>query len=561
MRPSHSPMWPTELLRSDPRARRLLLASIACGAGASILFAIWTVLLARTIAAAFIDGRALDELLGSFALMAMLILVRGLLLRLRRPLAQRAADLHRRRLREDLLTIALARTTGGDRRAGTESGAVIGEAVDSLDGYLGTFLPALALAAVLPVVVTVLIALTDPLTTLVLALAGPLLIALLAVIGRRTRDLATARFEELSWLGSLYADLLAGLATLKVFGRETDALHAVTDTSTRFGHSSMKVLRTAFQTSLVIEWAATASTALVAVEVSLRLVDGHLSFATALTVLLLTPEFFAPLRTLAAEYHAGQTGAAALTTIEQFRSPAPSPPSPPQEVATVAPDRSRLPLIEFDGVGFTHADRDAAALTDLSFTVAAGETIALDGPSGGGKTTITMLLMGFERPAVGSIRIAGAPLDPDTVDAWRSRIAWVPQNPTLRSASVAANIALGRPDASPAEIAAAARFARLDEVIAALPEGYDTEIGANGARLSGGQRQRLALARALLLDRPVLILDEFTAQLDDRTEAELLETIAPVLADRTVVLITHRAAPRRLADRIITIGATIGGDR
>lgn len=550
-------MWPTELLGGDRSARRQLLVSITCGLAASTVFALWTILLARVIADAFIDGRSIDELSASFMVMAALIALRALLVRVRGTSAQRASNRCRGHLRQRLLAIALQRSTTPDRRSGAEGAALIGDAVDSLDAYLTRFLPARISAMVVPLLIAGLIAVLDPWTTLVLALAGPLLIGLLAVIGRRTRDLAAARFEELTWLGSLYADLLGGLAALKVFGREQDALETVAETSARFGSSTMKVLRSAFQTSLVIDWAATASTALVAVEVSFRLVERDLPFSTALAVLILTPEFFAPLRTLAAEYHAGQTGLAALAAIDAFTIAADTTiPDPAPIDAPNATTPASAPVIEFDSVGFTHRGRECTTVSDLSLRIGRGETVALLGPSGCGKTTATMLLLGFERPDRGSILIDGAPIPTQdgALDRWRARIAWVPQHPTIFTGSIADNIRLGRRDATAEQVETVARAACLHEFIAALPDRYDTAVGAAGARLSGGQRQRIALARALLLDAPVMILDEFTAHLDPATEAEVLTSIGPILRDRTVLLITHRPAALALADRIIELG-------
>ena len=554
-------MWPAELLRDDRVARRQLLVSIACGLAASGIFAIWTILLAQVIAAAFIDGRSLSDLRGRFVVMVVLVVARAMLLRLRGSLAERASTRCRNRMRRRLLRLALQRSTESGRAPSAAQAALIGDAVDSLDEYLTRFIPARIEAVIVPLVIAGLILLIDPWSTLVLALAGPLLIALLAVIGRRTRDLAAARFEELTWLGSLYADLLGGLATLKIFGREQDALRTVTETSSHFGGSTMKVLRTAFQTSLVIEWAATASTALVAVEVSFRLVEHQLPFSTALAVLILTPEFFAPLRALAVEYHAGQTGTAALAAIDAFID------DTGDEIDEVEPvwSASRgasltpidVPLIEFDSVDFTHRERDAPAITGLSFAIRRGETVAVTGPSGSGKTTATMLLMGFERPGGGLVLVDGAPLPTEEIPLgrWRHRIAWVPQHPTLFSGSILDNIRLGRRHATPDQVEAAARSACIHDVISSLPDGYDTTVGTAGSRLSGGQRQRIALARALLLDAPVMILDEFTAHLDPQTEDEVIASITPILRDRTVLLISHRPAPLRLADRTITLGS------
>jgi len=549
-------MWPRRFLRIDRVAERSLMMSIGISASAAAAFALTTVVLARVIASAFIDHQELAQLRGPLLVIGALMIARGLLFVAREPLAQRASNRYRAALRPRLMSVLAQRASRADHAPGAASATIIGSSVDSLDEYVTQFLPAFALAAIVPVMVFALIAVLDPWTTIVLALAGPLLIVLLAVIGRRTRELADARFEELSWLGALYADLLSGLATLKTYGREFDALETIEETSAQFGRSSMAVLRTAFQTSLVIEWAATASTALVAVEVSFRLVDHRLSFSIALAVLMLTPEFFAPLRSLAAAYHAGQTGNAALATIDEVLGTECWVQPEPQ--GSIDPDTSssRAPQIQFDGVSFRHSGRHESALDGLSFIIAAGETVALDAPSGSGKTTAASLLLGFETPDAGEILIDDVPLTELDITRWRSCVAWVPQDPTIFAGTIADNIALGSPGADENAVIGAARSAAIHETIISLPDGYDTRVGEGGLRLSGGQRQRIALARALLRDAPVMILDEFTAHLDPMTEQSILVGIEPILRDRTVLLITHRPSVLQLADRVVTLRPT-----
>ena len=549
-------MWPRKFLRINRVAERSLLLSIGSAATAAAIFALTTVLLAWVIASAFIDHQDLAQLRGPLLAIGALIIARAGLLVLREPFAQRASNRYRSALRPPLMSTLTQHASRADHAPSAVSATIIGSSVDALDEYITQFLPALALAGIVPVTVFAIIAILDPWTTIVLALAGPLLIALLAVIGRRTRDLAAARFEELSWLGALYADLLSGLATLKTFGREFDALDTIEETSAQFGRSSMAVLRTAFQTSLVIEWAATASTALVAVEVSFQLVDHRLSFSTALAVLMLTPEFFTPLRSLASAYHAGQTGNAALAAIDEVLGPEPWVGSEREDRSVTGASSSRTPLIQFDAVSFRYSGRHEGALDGLSFIIAAGETVALEAPSGSGKTTAAALLLGFESPDAGAILIDDAPLTELDMTQWRSRVAWVPQDPTIFAGTIADNIGLGLRNAESGAIIEAARVAAIHETIAALPDGYDTRVGEGGLRLSGGQRQRIALARALLRDAPVMILDEFTAQLDPMTEQSILAKIEPILRDRTVLLITHRPSVLRLANRIVTLRPT-----
>ena len=427
---------------------------------------------------------------------------------------------------------------------------LLGPGVDSLDDYITKYLPARSLAAVIPLVVFLTIGVLDPWTLLILLFAGPMLILLLAVIGSRTRALADQRFRELGWLRSFYLDMVRGIPTLKVFGRASESVSTIEEISDRFGRTTMSVLRTAFQTSLVIEWAATAATALVAVQVSFRMIDGDIGFATALAVLILTPEFFAPLRNLAIEYHAGQTGNAVLAQLPILDLPIASS-SPTTPAWPAVPEK--MSVLRFEEVSFTYPGTDHLTLDRVSFTIAAGETVVLLGPSGVGKTTVLDLLHGRLEPSAGKITIDNTPLTHLDPDAWLRGITSVPQNPFMFSSSVYDNVALSNRRASTEQIHAALKLALASDFVADLPLGIDSPIGEDGATLSGGQRQRLAIARALLRDAPLVLLDEFTAHLDPETELELISSLRPFLQDRTAVIVAHREATLSLADRVFRL--------
>ncbi|MEI7887479.1 MAG: ATP-binding cassette domain-containing protein, partial [Actinomycetes bacterium] len=344
------------------------------------------------------------------------------------------------------------------------------------------------------------------------------------------------------------------------FGRAEEGAEMVGQVSRRYGEATMDVLRTAFQTSLMMEWAATAATALVAVEISFRLIRGDVSFDLALAVLMLTPEFFAPLRRFALEYHAGQEGNAALERIAELNE------LQPQRVRSLATasasgsasSHEQVPVIhlqslEFRGVGYSYPGANSPALDQVSFVVERGETVALIGPSGAGKSTLAKLLMQFMQPDHGQILLNDTPTESIALNDWRGVISWVPQQPALFAGTVGENIALGKPGASSAQIQDAARVAVADEFIEALPDGYDTVLGEHGLRLSGGQRQRLAIARAAIMDTPLVLLDEFTAHLDEETEALVLAAMTALMQDRTAIVIAHRAATIASAQRVIRL--------
>lgn len=561
-------MWPRSLLAEHPQVRTWVGISILLGLFAAGILVAWTILLAGAINDGFIKRETLSGVLPTLVLMAALLLLRALCLWLAENSSQHASGLLRRKVRSDSLAHLIAVGPAGLSEERTaELTSTLGQGVDSLDAYLSRFLPSAALAVIVPAGVFITIGVLDPWTTLILLFTGPMLILLLAVIGSRTRSLTQRRFEELGWLSSFYLDMIQGLATLKAFGRAEDGAEMVEQVSRRYGEATMDVLRTAFQTSLMMEWAATAATALVAVQISFRLIRGDLSFDLALAVLMLTPEFFAPLRRLAIEYHAGQEGNAALERITKLNA------LPPQTRSVTTEGqgmRSSLELsslgfssLELSSVGFTYAGSDSPALEQVSFVIEQGQTVALIGPSGAGKSTLAKLLMQFMQPDQGQILINGQPAQNLQPSDWRRIISWVPQQPAFFAGTVAQNIALGRPDASIEQIHEAARVASAQGFIEALPEGFNTLLGENGLRLSGGQRQRLAIARAAIMNTPVVLLDEFTAHLDEDTEAQVVAAMSALMQDRTAVVIAHRAATIASAQRVITLdrGRVIQGQQ
>ena len=335
----------------------------------------------------------------------------------------------------------------------------------------------------------------------------------------------------------------------------------------------MGVLQVGFLSALVLELLSTLSTAVVAVEIGLRLLYGRLSFEQALFVLILAPEFYLPLRALGMRFHASTAGVAAArrifaildTPIGTSRPDAadaagrdqaadgPRPPAPAGERAAPSGARRRAFGIEFAGVSYAYASRGRPALDGVSFAIRPGEHVALVGPSGGGKSTVVRLLLRFIEPAAGRISVDGAPLDSLPAAEWRSLVAWVPQIPYLFYGTVADNIRLGRPGASIAEVMAAARQAHADGFVRRLPQGYDTPIGERGARLSGGEAQRIALARAFLKDAPFVIFDEATANLDPAHEALIQASAARLLAGRTALIITHRLHTIEQAGRVVVL--------
>ncbi len=552
------------LISHDRRARRWLIVAVACSFGATLALVAQLIAVALAVAGVFLEKRTLDDVLPLLAAGLVFLLVRTALGISGELAARRSACTLVGRLRADLTgqVLRLGPTWTSHERTGELSGVLVG-GLQAIEDYVTQYLPARWLAMMVPLAVLLLVLALDPPSVLVLLFTGPLLVLLLAVIGGRTRAVSERRFMEMRTLSAFFLDILRGIATLKMFGRSREQVDNLRRVSSRYGDATMDVLRTAFQTSLVLEWGATIAIALVAVEIGLRLLEGSIAFERALAVLLIVPEFFLPLRALAVRFHVGTAGKAVIArTFEILDEPIPrqveavDPPGSPDAAVTPATPPTAIlgpPRIAFEGVVFGYPEREVPALDEVSLVLAPGQSMALVGASGAGKSTLTSLLLRFIEPDAGTISVDGRPLAGLGLHEWRASLAWVPQRPHLFEGSVIDNIRLARPGASDDEALAAARAANASEFIDQLPNGFDTPVGEAGARLSGGQRQRLAIARAFLRDAPVLILDEVTSYQDEGSEAAIAEALDRLVVGRTVVVIAHRLRLAERADRIAVL--------
>ncbi len=535
------------LLAATHPQRFALLLAVLTGA----LAGIFTVLQARSLAATvngiFLRGFDLATATPLLLLLVGWAAARSVAGWISDFFAARAAERLKRELRGRLLRhiVALGPTYARGERTGELVNTAL-EGVEALDAYFSQYLPQLALAAVVPVTFLLFVFPIDLLTGLVLLLTAPLIPVFMALIGALTDALTARQWSALSRMSAHFLDVLQGITTLKLFNRSRDQVILIRRISEQHRDATLEALRVAFLSALVLEMVGTISTAIVAVEVGLRLLYGTLTFEPAFFVLTLAPEFYLPLRQLGLRFHAGVAGVAAAKRIfDALETPLPAR-TRADENAIAA---QGAPSIAFRDVRVAYPDRALPALDGISFDINAGERVALVGPTGAGKSTIAALLLGFVEPDGGEILVDGRTsrgLQP-------AHAAYVPQAPYLFHASVAENIRLGRPDATDAQVEAAARAARRHEFIAALPRGYETPIGERGARLSGGQAQRIALARAFLLDAGLVILDEATANLDPDTEAEVQAALDELLKGRTALIIAHRLRTVRRADRTIVL--------
>jgi ATP-binding cassette, subfamily C, bacterial CydD len=299
----------------------------------------------------------------------------------------------------------------------------------------------------------------------------------------------------------------------------------------------------------VLELASTLGVALVAVTVGVRLIDGGIALQAGLTVLVLAPELYAPLRQLGAEFHASADGLAVADRIIELLDA-------PPEVRTAEDGFRPAPTagpIRFEQVSFAYPSRPGVVLDRLELELLDGETVALVGRSGSGKTTVASLLLRFAEPGTGRILVGGRDLAECCPDEWRRSVAWVPQRPTIFAGTVLDNIRLGTPTMARELAREAALLAGADRFISALPDGYDTFVGDGGRPLSAGERRRIALARAFLRDVPFVILDEPTADLDRLSADVVAEAVERLCHGRTVLLIAHPAELAQRADRVVSL--------
>lgn len=534
-------------------ARIDLILTVGLGLAVGVVMIGQAWFLSQTVSQVFLDGGTLADVRGLLAGLLVLSLVRfGLVWasdltsgRLARALKH---DL-RMRLTAHLLDLGPAYVRG--ERSGELTNTVV-EGIEALDAYYRQYLPQLAIAALVPLAVLFFVFPLDWISGLVLLLTAPLIPLFMVLIGNMADGLTKRQWASLSRMSAHFLDMLQGLTTLKLFGRSRAQIETIAQISDRYRQTTMGVLRVSFLSALVLELVATLSTAVVAVQIGLRLLSGQLVFQEGFFVLLLAPEFYLPLRLLGARFHAGMAGVAAAQRIfEVLDTPLEIP-----EPATHGGGPAGLPAVlslSLSNVQYAYDDGQRPALKGVSFEVSSGQRVALVGPSGAGKSTVAHLLLRFIEPDSGRITVDGQPLTGLDPVPWRAHVAWVPQNPYLFFGSVAENIRLARPDASLAEVTQAARLAHAHSFVAALPQGYETIIGERGARLSGGEAQRIALARAFLKDAPLVILDEATANLDPETEYLIRESMSRLLEGRTALLIAHRLSTVHGCDRIFVM--------
>ncbi|HJT57472.1 MAG TPA: thiol reductant ABC exporter subunit CydD [Ktedonobacteraceae bacterium] len=559
------------LFRYMRSARGPLILTIVFGLLETGAIIVQMALFSKVVNSVFLLHQGLAQVEWLLLLLLVAIIVRAGLAWIREITAQKGAmrvkSALRQRVFAHLLQLGPAYCKG---ESTGELVTTVSEGIERLDAYVSRYLPQLAFSVLVPLVIVAYIFPLDWASAVILLVTGPVIPLLMLLVGSYAEKQVQRQWLALARMSAYFLDAVQGLPTLKLFGSSEAARKRVALLSDGFRERTLKMLRVAFLSGMVLEFMAAVAIGLVAVTLGIRLLNGGIPFESAFLILLLTPEFYRPLRELGVHRHAGMEGkAAAERIVEILETPAPvlhdgvgiddgllrnnstagADKSAPvagliysTPLARPSPiDRSHNQLtITFTGVSYTYPGSEHPALDDISLTLPAGTCTALIGRSGAGKSTLVNLLLRFIDVQGGHITVNDISLAELPVELWREYVALVPQRPYLFYGNVLANIRLARPDASDEEVEQAAELAGAMEFIRQLPRGFLTEIGERGTRLSAGQAQRIAIARALLKDAPLLILDEPTSSLDARSELLIRQALVRLKRDRTVLVIAHR---------------------
>lgn len=536
--------------------RRPLLVSTGMGLLGTLCFILQTFAFARSVQLVVVERAGLGAVVPWLLIFGGIIGIRALCTYLAGWLSARGALRIQQQARRTMLDVLFAADSSLPKLGEPQTAETVHtllEQVDALEPYYARYIPQLWLTILTPAVLLLVVIPINWLVGLILMLATPIIPFYMALIGMEAEAKSRQHIEMLRLLSATFLDYLQGIPTLKALGSTGRASRQIAEASHELGRRSMHVQRIAFLSSAVLEFFSTFAIAIIATYIGLTLLNylqigaglANMSLQTGLFLLLLAPAYFQPLRVFAAAYHDRANALAAVEHLVPFLASGRDA-RKRNEIKNNIHDVER---IEFQDVTLHYPGRTIPTFQELHFSMRAGQKIALVGPSGSGKSSLLSLVSGHTQPTSGKVLVNGRALDETT----RIQISWIGQRPYLFPGTLAENIALGQPERSREEIEQAAYRAGVMQFAGKLPAGLNTKIGERGSGLSGGEAQRIALARAFLKNAPLLILDEPTAHLDTTTEAELIETMETLMADRTVLLATHSPALLTLCNRVLHI--------
>ncbi|WP_078288128.1 thiol reductant ABC exporter subunit CydD [Mycobacterium sp. D16R24] len=542
-----APVDPRLWRRSAP-ARRYLILTVLCELVMTACTLAIAVVLAHALARLITDpaSRDMAHMGQALSILVVLWILRAAAQGVQTRFSERGATGVIADLDDQLLSTMAQAQPRELERCRDATTTVLTRGLDDLRPYFAGYLPAVLSAAIVTPAAAVVIALSDIRSAIIVAITLPLIPIFMILIGLLTRDRAEAALNASTAVTGQILDVITGIPTLRALGRTATPLRRITELGASQRRSVMATLRVAFLSAMVLEMIATLSVALIAVSIGMRLVFGHLDLTTALTVLILAPEVYWPLRRVGIQFHSAADGKAAADKAFELLDTIGGPAA---DSGSVVPRRH--PLIQLDEVSV--ADRSGYAPWELTATIRARAVTVLAGHNGAGKSTVLHAITGLTTPAQGQVLVDGVSLDQIQRDMWWSMIGWLPQRPVLIPGTVRENLEIF---GALEDLKSALADSQFDSTLATLRDGLDTRLGAGGAGLSLGERQRLCLARALGTNRPILLLDEPTAHLDADTEAAVLAAlVARARRGATVVLVGHRAPVLAAADAVFTVQA------
>ncbi len=536
-----------------------LYAAVGYGSVSSLLLILQAWLLANIINDVIFEHANLSQVQNNFWFLLLLFIVRSGLSWTSNQYSFKAAEKIKLNLRDKIHKHiqSIGPINSGRKHSGAKVNILV-DGIEALEQYYSLYLPAVSFMAIVPLAILLVVFPIDWISGLVLFFTGPIIVFFMILVGKGAESLNQKQWKQLTRLSGHFLDTIQGLTTLKMFNASRREAALIAKISDEYRENTMVVLKVAFLSSLLLEFFSSIGTAIVAVLIGFRLLEGEMTFLHGLYILMLAPEFYIPIRNMGAGHHARMDGIGAaeemiqLLQIKPIELTTPNTTKKRTEVTIVKDIKNNGLAIDLNNVHFSY-DKVVPVLSSFNLHLPANKKTALIGESGSGKSTLINLLLGFVKADKGQIQINKYDLSNLSLKKWREQIAWLPQKPYLFRGTIADNIRMGKENATDEAIRKVAQMAYCDTFIEKMPKAYQTEIGERGTGLSGGQIQRIALARAFLKDAPVLILDEATANLDKHSEKLIEKSIALFAKNKTIIVIAHRLHTIEKADQIVVI--------